>query len=121
MCEFKFGEMAHEQYTRDGINLKHVPISITLSDALIGYSFRLNMINGQTIPVQVQTVIKSNSRYVIKNGGLPHPGRPNVYGDLFITFNIIFPVLISGIKKTGVVVLEEVQNTQDNQEQCKIQ
>jgi len=76
-------------FKREGLNLIY-NTAISLKEALIGFNFQLDHINGKsyTITAGGMNVIKPDSETVIKKMGFY---RDNSVGDVIIKFRIIFP------------------------------
>ncbi len=77
---------------RDGLNLL-LNKTITLKEALCGFSFDLKFITGKVYKINNETdIIQPNYRKIIKNMGMK---RNNKTGDFIIVFNIQFPTKLS--------------------------
>ena len=83
----------HENFTRDGLNLLYTQ-TVTLKQALCGFSIDVPYINGKTIKINnnMGNIIKPNFEKSITNLGFRREGH---CGNLIITFNIIFPAALT--------------------------
>ena len=79
----------HEIYNREGLDLIYKK-EITLKDALCGFSFNLQHLddNNYIIKNEKGNIINNNYKKVIKHKGFE---RDNIYGNLIIEFNVVFP------------------------------
>lgn len=64
--------------------------TISLKEALCGYSFTVQHLDGRTLHIKSGEgqVIKPNSFQVVQNEGMPVHGRPFVKGNLYIKFEV---------------------------------
>ena len=91
-------EKPHSVFTREGNDLyyKH---RLTLADALCGHTILLKHLDGKQEKITVSGVCTPNSQKVVKGRGMPSSRVPGQYGDLRITFEIIFPQSLSDQQK----------------------
>lgn len=83
-------EEEHEAYKRHENNLIF-GLDINLVDALVGFDFVFTHLDDSEFVITSDTIIKNDDVKVIKNKGMPYNNNSNVYGDLIIKFNIIYP------------------------------
>lgn len=67
---------------------------LTLGDTLIGPYISFEHINETNITFKEEKLIQENSYTVLKNKGMPHKNKDNVYGDLYVVYNIKYPFKI---------------------------
>ncbi|KAH9254642.1 hypothetical protein BASA81_007399 [Batrachochytrium salamandrivorans] len=72
-------------------NQLHVTIKITLKEALLGFTKELTHLDGHRVPVQVTGVTYPFQVLVIKGEGMPVHEVSSQFGDLHVTFEILFP------------------------------
>ncbi len=92
---FQLEEKGDERYSRVGCDL-HVSWTITLFEALTGANVTLPYFTGETIRVHVsleKAGIKPGDVRVIPEWGLPLKGHPGMRGDLYVRFDVQFPVV----------------------------
>jgi len=77
----------HELFERNGLDILYTK-SISLKDALIGFSFMLNHINNKSYNISCSEIIHFNYEKIINNMGFV---RDAFVGNLIIKFNILFP------------------------------
>ena len=65
---------------------------ILLCDALCGYEFVFKHIDDSNILIKSDNIIKNNGLYVVIDKGMPIRDNPIDCGNLYIKFNIIYPV-----------------------------
>ena len=103
---FVIMEEEHNIFKRVENNLI-IGLDINLIDALIGFNFEFTHLDKSQIIINSDNIIKQNDIKVIKNKGMPYNNRCDVFGDLLIKFNIIFPAHINMEKYD---LLKEVLN-----------
>jgi len=84
-------EKRHQLYTRlnDEDLLLHWKCS--LLDALCGLQFRVRHVNGETLEVASDGVLKPGEVLVVRGYGMPKKQNPRSYGDLFVRIDVEFP------------------------------
>lgn len=87
---FKVQTVPDKSFTRDGDTLDHA-MSISLKEALFGFSKRIVHMDGRAVEVDRTDVTQHGYRQVIKGEGMPKHGVPSERGDLGVTFNVQFP------------------------------
>jgi DnaJ-class molecular chaperone len=88
---FVIKEANNTIFTRVGDDLVYNH-NITLADSITGCHFNFNDINGEKIYVKENGMIKENSYSTIKNKGMPIKDKNNSYGNLYIVYNIEYPL-----------------------------
>ena len=83
-------EQEHQIFKRMQNNLI-LGLDINLSDSLIGFSFLFKHLDNTEFIISSQEIIKNQDIKVIKNKGMPLNSSSNIFGDLIIKFNIIYP------------------------------
>jgi DnaJ family protein B protein 4 len=81
----------HEIFERIGLDIVFIK-TITLKEALLGFSFNLNHINNKNFKITCSEIIHFNYEKLIPNMGFI---RDTFVGNLIIKFNITFPPTIS--------------------------
>jgi DnaJ family protein A protein 2 len=83
--------LQHEIYRRKGSTL-HIDMSLTLQQALCGFSAEIKLIDGQmhTIASVPEKVTKPGSVQIIKGKGMP-VNSTGTFGDLHVAFRVEFP------------------------------
>jgi len=95
----------HPLFTRDGNDLIHKK-QITLSEALLGTSFTVKTLSGETITVDTKDeVVSPSTRKIISNKGMPIKNLGS-YGDLVIEFDINFPKKLTNVQRRKIQELE---------------
>uniref|UniRef100_A0A6B2L759 J domain-containing protein n=1 Tax=Arcella intermedia TaxID=1963864 RepID=A0A6B2L759_9EUKA len=77
-------------FQRKGHNL-HLHLSIPLIDALTGTKQSIKHLDDREIVLSHLGPIEPNVPYLIEHQGMPVRGSLGCYGDLFVTFSVVFP------------------------------
>jgi len=72
---------------------------ITLKESLCGCIVDVNTLNGKTLSVHISDIVSPGYEHVIKGAGLPRASDPRKFGDLYVVFDIEFPVALSQQQK----------------------
>ncbi len=83
------------EIVRNGIDLYYKK-TITLKEALCGFKFKLDHINGNQISLNVNAIIYTGAKQVIKNFGMIKDGK---VGDFVMEFNVTFPETLTQEQK----------------------
>lgn len=89
----EFQQQGKSDFERKGLHLYYTQ-KISLYHALVGCSFYIKHLDGHNVFVKTTTVIKPGSMIMIEYEGMPcsyGPGRGIDTGNLYITFDVIFP------------------------------
>lgn len=88
---FTIGQKPHALFTRDGDNLYYTS-KITLADALGGGSHVvIPTLDGRNIRLECDDIIKPGATRTISGAGMPLSKRAGAFGDLIVTFDVVFP------------------------------
>jgi DnaJ-class molecular chaperone len=91
----------HELFERNGLDIIFIK-SITLKEALLGFSFMLNHINNKSYNITCTEIIHFNYEKIKPSMGFM---RDNFVGNLIIKFNILFPTSLSPDSKKQLATL----------------
>ena len=92
---FVIGEKEHELFERDGNDLKY-KVRITLKNALCGrYKVVIPTIEGERSEKTIEKIIDPQTVDIIEGRGMPISKYPSRRGDLLISYDIVFPSIIS--------------------------
>jgi DnaJ-class molecular chaperone len=74
-------------------NHLHVTLKITLKEALTGFSKEIPHLDGHVVPIKVQpgNVVYPMQTMVLAGEGMPVHEVPSQFGDLHVTFEVVFP------------------------------
>ncbi|XP_012274598.1 dnaJ homolog shv [Orussus abietinus] len=86
----KIRAQPHPTFERVGDDL-YTNITISLQDALIGFTLDIKHLDGHTVTVQREKVTRPGARIRKKGEGMPNYENNNLHGTLYITFDIAFP------------------------------
>jgi len=89
---FILQELKHDFFQRDGDNLI-IQKSIPLVNALTGYSFELQHLDGRKILIETThgMIIQPDSVLEVVDQGMPIYNYPFEFGSLYVKFSIVFP------------------------------
>ncbi len=84
-------------FIRKGLNL-HYNYTITLKEALMGFAFQLEHLNGKTYTINSgeESIVRPGTETTIKGMGFE---RNNIKGNIIIKFDIVFPKTLSKEQK----------------------
>jgi len=66
-------------------------ITISLQDALIGFTMDIKHLDGHKVTIQRDKITKPGARIRKKGEGMPNYDNNNLYGTLYVTFDVAFP------------------------------
>nr|POF08045.1 dnaj like subfamily b member 13 [Quercus suber] len=98
---FIIDEKPHSTFTRDGNDLV-VTQTISLVEALTGYTVRLTTLDGRSLTIPINNVIHPDYEEVVPKEGMPIPKDPSKRGNLRIKFKIKFPTRLTDEQKSGI-------------------
>ncbi|KAI4296808.1 hypothetical protein L6164_036731 [Bauhinia variegata] len=98
---FIIDEKPHRVFTRDGNDLV-VTQTISLAEALTGYTVHLTTLDGRSLSIPINNVIHPSYEEVVLKEGMPIPKDPSKKGNLRIKFNIKFPTRLTSDQKAGI-------------------
>lgn len=86
----KIQAQPHDTFERIGDDL-YTNVSISLQDALIGFSVDIVHLDGHKVTITRDKVTKHGARIRKKGEGMPNYDNNHLYGNLYITFDVAFP------------------------------
>ncbi|VDD82181.1 unnamed protein product [Mesocestoides corti] len=88
--KFIIRQQAHHIFHRRGDDL-FTNVSISLTDALVGFAFELTHLDGHKVVLKRTEVTWPGAVMVVANEGLPNYENKNKKGSLIVTFDVVFP------------------------------
>ena len=89
--------------------------SITLGDSIVGINITIELINGEKLSFKEENIIQQNSYTIFKNKGFPLKNKNNMYGDLYVVYNIKYPnKVLNNIDKDSIkkiLNVSQINNT----------
>jgi len=86
----KIRTLPHTKFERRGDDL-YTNITISLQDALVGFDMNIEHLDGHKVQVTREKVTWPGARIRKKGEGMPSYENNNVFGILYITFDVEFP------------------------------
>jgi len=86
----KIRQMPHKLFERRGDDL-YTNVSISLQDALIGFSMEITHLDGHKVSLIREKVTWPGARIRKKGEGMPNFENNNLHGTLYVTFDVEFP------------------------------
>ncbi|KAK3910637.1 DnaJ-like protein shv [Frankliniella fusca] len=86
----KIKTQTHKKFERHGDDL-YTNITISLQDALIGFSTEIDHLDGHKVTVSRDKVTPPGTKIRKKGEGMPNFENNNLHGALIITFDVEFP------------------------------
>jgi len=83
-------QMPHPRFLRKNDDL-YTNVTISLQDALVGFSMEIKHLDGHLVPVTREKVTWPGARIRKKGEGMPNFENNNLTGNLYITFDVEFP------------------------------
>ena len=80
----------HPRFERRGDDL-YTNVTISLTDALTGFELSIEHLDGHKVPVTREKITWPGARIRKKGEGMPNFNNNNLYGTLYITFDVEFP------------------------------
>ncbi|KAF0473741.1 dnaJ-like subfamily B member 13-like [Gigaspora margarita] len=90
-------EKPHPVFTRDNDDLRII-LKISLLEALVGFKNNIQTLDGRSLPLSSNSIIKPGQEQRVPNEGMPTKD-PTKKGDLIIKYDVIFPSKLSDSKK----------------------
>jgi len=97
---FKLVTVPHKRFTRKGHDL-HMQMFISLLQSLVGFSKSFAHLDGHEVRIERNEVTPPGFVLKLTGEGMPHHESPDITGDLYVTFNILFPTKVSREQADG--------------------
>ncbi len=99
-------QRSHARFERRGANL-HYKMQITLKEALTGFSKKIKHLDDHEVEISTESlssvltngIVRPGQTVVIKEEGMPVHEVPSQFGDLHVTFDVVFPTNLSNEQK----------------------
>lgn len=93
-------ELKDKVFHREGDQL-YMNMEISLMESLVGFQREITHLDGKKFQIEVNAVTECDHTIRVGGKGMPHRSG-NGYGDLFITFNVDFPDVLSEGQKRKI-------------------
>jgi DnaJ-related protein SCJ1 len=97
---FTVNTLAHPRFVRKGNDL-HYTQSISLLESLVGFTHSITHLDGHTVPITSTKVTQHGDVQRISKEGMPIHNRSSDKGDLFVTYEVVFPKTLTQELKAG--------------------
>eukprot|EP01117_Protostelium_nocturnum_P020610 TRINITY_DN936_c0_g1_i1.p1 TRINITY_DN936_c0_g1~~TRINITY_DN936_c0_g1_i1.p1 ORF type:complete len:373 (-),score=139.81 TRINITY_DN936_c0_g1_i1:46-1164(-) len=97
---FKIETIPDEVFQRNGDDLK-TSLSISLLEALVGFSKNITHLDGHQVVVSRSEVTKPGQIISIAEEGMPHHNYSSQFGNLYVEFTIVMPAKLNEEQKEG--------------------
>jgi len=94
-------QKSHARFSRKGNDL-HIDLVITLKEALLGFSKRLEHLDGHAVIVSAAKITKPGETKRIRGEGMPILNFPSEHGDLFVKFQFKMPSELTEAQRTAI-------------------
>jgi len=101
---FKIVTVPHKRFVRKGDDL-HFSMTISLLEALVGFSKKIKHLDGHTVDVIRTEVTRPGQVITIDGEGMPVHNYPSQTGNLHIEFTVKFPSSLTEEQKEGFKTL----------------
>jgi DnaJ-class molecular chaperone len=91
---FKVVTTPHRHFRRTGNDL-HLRMRISLLQALVGFSRTIKHLDEHPVVLEKTSVTKPGEVMRVEGEGMPVHNFPSEKGDLFVTFEVVFPTEVS--------------------------
>ncbi|XP_037488738.1 dnaJ protein ERDJ3B [Triticum urartu] len=95
--KFKIRTAPHDRFRREGNDL-HATVTISLLQALVGFEKNLKHLDNHLVQIGSQGVTKPKEVRKFKGEGMPLH-QSNKKGDLYVTFEVLFPKTLTDDQK----------------------
>jgi DnaJ-class molecular chaperone len=91
----------HGKFVRRGNDL-HMDMSVSLAEALLGWSQTIRHIDDHSVELKIDSVTKDRQVIRIAGEGMPLRDDPASFGDLLVKVQVVFPKSLSGEQRKAV-------------------
>jgi len=97
---FRLVTVPHKRFVRKGDDL-HYPLTITLLEALVGFSKKIKHLDGHLVEIKREEVTKPGQVITIDDEGMPNHSYPSQTGKLLVEVTVKFPATVTEDQKEG--------------------
>ncbi|XP_010544978.1 PREDICTED: dnaJ protein ERDJ3B [Tarenaya hassleriana] len=98
--KFRIHTAPHDRFRRDGNDL-HMTVNISLVEALVGFQKSIKHLDDRDVDISSKGITKPKEVRKIEGEGMP-VYYSNKKGDLYVTFEVIFPSSLSDDQKKKI-------------------
>lgn len=98
---FRVRQKPHARFRREGNEL-HMDMSITLKEALTGFSKTITHLDGHSVVIASDDVVRPGQVMTFEGEGMPVHNVPSQFGALHVKFTIIFPRSLTDGQRNAV-------------------
>lgn len=96
---FILKETPHSRFRRNKHDLVYTA-NLSLVESLCGSALKIDTLDGRTLNIAVNEIVKPGDTKVIKGEGMPNPSGGK--GDLVISFNVTYPDFLTDSQKVAI-------------------
>ncbi|CAK9152921.1 unnamed protein product, partial [Ilex paraguariensis] len=105
---FRIRTAPHDRFKREGNDL-HATITITLVQALVGFEKTIKHLDDHLVDISSKGITKPKEVKKFKGEGMPLHFS-NKKGDLYVTFEVLFPTSLTEDQKTKIKAILELRS-----------
>jgi len=98
--KFRINTAPHDRFRREGNDL-HTSVTITLVQALVGFEKTIKHLDDHLVDISSKGITKPKEVRKVKGEGMPLHFS-NKKGDLYVTFEVLFPTSLTQDQKTKI-------------------
>mmetsp|Transcript_71735 Transcript_71735/g.134158 ORF Transcript_71735/g.134158 Transcript_71735/m.134158 type:complete len:408 (+) Transcript_71735:162-1385(+) len=108
----KLKSAEHKKFRRRGNDL-HMDMTVTLREALLGWTQTIRHIDGHTVEIKSNKVTKDLQIITVRGEGMPLRDDPASFGDLHVKVRVIFPKTLTAEQREAIAKVFPVTPPRD--------
>lgn len=101
---FQLKQLPHDRYRRKGNDL-HLDLTLSLSEALLGYEKTVEQLDGTSVPLSQSGVTQPFQVTKVKGQGMPIHNYPSSFGNMVVQHKVQLPATLTSHQKELVKTL----------------
>lgn len=99
----------HPRFERKGDDL-HTDLNLDMYTAILGGETHVNTMSG-TIKLKIPAGTQNGKTLRLRGKGMPHYGKPDQHGDLYVKINVMLPTHLSSEERSLLEKLRDMHQT----------